>query len=376
MEAVGRLAGGIAHDFNNLLTIINTYAELTLARLPRDDPGRRDIEDIHRAGVSAAKLTRQMLAFSRKQVLAPRMLDINETITALTGMISRVLGAEVDVSIELRPNLGPIWADAGQIEQVLMNLAVNARDAMPAGGTLKIETSEVDLGETYDAHRRMIPVGRYVMLGVSDTGVGMTPYVKDHLFEPFFTTKRPGEGTGLGLATVYGIVKQSDGYIWVYSEPGQGSSFKIYFPRYTGDDADIPAATGEFAIPTPVKATILLVEDDAMVRAAVRRVLDQSEHRVLEAESGADALQTFRSGRGLIDLVITDMVMPNMTGADLIRELREWNPALRAIIMSGYSEETTTRDWRLPPNAVFLEKPLSPARLLRAVCDALGGSSD
>lgn len=372
MEAVGRLAGGIAHDFNNLLTIINTYAELTLGRMPQDDPVRRDIEDIRSAGMSAAKLTRQMLAFSRKQVLAPSMLDINQTITALAGMLSRLLGGEVDVVTELRPDLGPIWADAGQIEQVLMNLAVNARDAMPNGGTLKIETADVELGEGNEAHRHQIPPGSYIMLGVSDTGVGMSVDVKEHLFEPFFTTKPSGYGTGLGLATVYGIVKQSGGYIWVYSEPGQGSSFKIYFPHYRGDDVAIPAATGEFAVQSDHTATILLVEDDAMVRGAVRRILDRSPHSIVEAESGADALEAFRQRHGRFDLVITDMVMPNMTGADLIRELREWNAELRAIIMSGYSEETTTRDWRLPPNAVFLEKPLSPSRLLRAVSEALG----
>jgi CheY-like chemotaxis protein len=372
MDAVGRLAGGIAHDFNNLLTVINTYAELTLARLPEGDPTRADLEDIRHAGQSAAKLTRQMLAFSRKQVLAPRVLDINEAITGLAGMLARVLGDHVDVVTDLRKNLGPIFADAGQLEQVLMNLAVNARDAMPKGGTLKIETAEVELGEGYEAHRRQIPPGRYIMLGVSDTGVGMSAHVREHLFEPFFTTKQPGQGTGLGLATVYGIVKQSGGYIWVYSEPGQGSSFKIYFPRYTGSDEALPNATGEFPIPHREAATLLLVEDDTMVRAAVRRILERSPHTILEAESGPVAIELFRTRQGRIDLVITDMVMPNMTGAELVHELREWNADLRAIIMSGYSEETTTRDWKLPPNSVFLEKPISPSRLLRAVSDALG----
>jgi len=372
MEAVGRLAGGIAHDFNNLLTVINTYSELTLGRMSQDDPVRADIEEIRRAGGSAAKLTRQMLAFSRKQVLTPRMVDMNDAITALTGMLSRVLGDDVQVVTELRSSLGPIWADPGQIEQVLMNLAVNARDAMPTGGTLRIETAEVDLGEGYEAHRDRIPAGSYIMLGVSDSGVGMTAHVKEHLFEPFFTTKQPGQGTGLGLATVYGIVKQSGGYIWVYSEPGLGSSFKIFFPRYTGGDAEIPDGTGEFPIPANDRATILLVEDDPMVRGAARRILDPSPHDVLEAESGAAAMEVFRMRHGRIDLVVTDMVMPNMTGPELIRELRESKPELRAIVMSGYSEEATTRDWRLPPNVLFLEKPLSPAGLLRAVSDVLG----
>jgi PAS domain S-box-containing protein len=372
MEAVGRLAGGIAHDFNNLLTIINTYAELTLTRMSPDDPARQDIEDIRHAGMSAARLTRQMLAFSRKQVLNPRMLDINEAITGVTGMLARAIGDQANVVTELRPDLPPIWADAGQLEQVLMNLAVNAHDAMPNGGSLSIETAAVDLGEGNADQRRDIPPGRYVMLAVSDSGIGMTPDVKEHLFEPFFTTKQPGRGTGLGLATVYGIVKQSGGYIWVYSEPGHGTTFKIYFPQYAGEDREVPMATGEFQIPVRAAARILLVEDDPMVRAAVRRILASSPHHVTEAESGPDAIERFREGQGMFDLVITDMVMPGMTGADLIRELREWNPTLQAIIMSGYSEEATARDWKLPPNSVFLEKPVAPSRLLRAVSDALG----
>ncbi len=376
MEAVGRLAGGIAHDFNNLLTIINTYSELTLKRLPADDPMRADIADIRHAGLSAAGLTRQMLAFSRKQVLTPRVLDINEAIAGITGMVRRVIGDQVDVVTELTANLPRIWADAGQLEQVLMNLAVNAHDAMPSGGTLTIETAEITLGEGNEGHGREIPAGHYVMLGVSDTGVGMTAHVKEHLFEPFFTTKQPGRGTGLGLATVYGIVKQSGGHIWVYSEPGHGSKFKIYFPPYRGDDGEIPMATGEFQVPARAPANVLLAEDDPMVRSAVRRILDDSPHRVTEAESGPDAIEKFKGGQGRFDLVITDMVMPTMTGADLIRELREWNPGLRAIIMSGYSEEATARDWQLPPNAIFLEKPISPSRLLRAVDDALGAAHD
>lgn len=372
MEAVGRLAGGIAHDFNNLLTIITSYSELTLAHLAPDDPARADIEDIRRAGVSAARLTRQMLAFSRKQVLTPRVLDINEAITGLSGMLTRVIGDQVSVVTELRSGLSPIWADAGQLEQVFMNLAVNAHDAMPKGGTLTIETAEVELGEGNEEPHRQIPAGRYVMLSVSDTGVGMTAQVKEHLFEPFFTTKQPGRGTGLGLATVYGIVKQSGGYIWVYSEPGHGSTFKIYFPLYSGEDSEAPIATGEFQIPAHASASILLVEDDRMVRNVLRRTLEKSPHRVTEAESGPDAIQKFKDGQGRFDLVITDMVMPRMTGADLIRELREWNPSLRAIIMSGYSEEATTRDWRLPPNSLFIEKPISPTGFLRTVSDALG----
>jgi nitrogen-specific signal transduction histidine kinase/ActR/RegA family two-component response regulator len=376
MEAVGRLAGGVAHDFNNLLTIINTYSELILRRISPDDPSRADIECIRSAAVSAAQLTRQMLAFSRKQVLTPRVLDINEAITGLTGMLSRVLGDHVHVVTQLRPGLASILADAGQVEQVLMNLAVNAHDAMPNGGTLTIETAEVRLGDGTEEHRHDIPPGRYVLLGVSDTGTGMTAHVQEHLFEPFFTTKQPGRGTGFGLATVYGIVKQSGGYIWVSSEPGRGSTFKIYFPQHTGENDEMPTATDELPIPTRKAANILLVEDDATVRRAVRRILDHSPHRVDEAASGPEALETFRKREAQFDLVITDMMMMSMTGAELVRELRKWNPALRAIIMSGYSEEATTGDWRLPPNCAFIEKPVSPRRLLRAVSDALGTARD
>jgi two-component system, cell cycle sensor histidine kinase and response regulator CckA len=291
----------------------------------------------------------------------------------MTGMLERVLGDHVEVVTQLSPELGPIWADAGQLEQVLVNLAVNARDAMPNGGTLRIETGERRLDDGTDGHRHFIPAGRYVMLAVSDTGAGMTEEIKAKIFEPFFTTKGVGEGTGLGLATVYGIVKQSGGYIWVYSEPGRGSTFKLYFPLYTGSETGIPEATGEYQIPAAEAATILLVEDDSMVRHAVRRILDRSPHTIFEAASAREAIAQFNEKRGRVDLVITDMVMPNMTGGELIRELRERNPQLRAIIMSGYSEEATTREWRLPPNSVFVEKPISPSKLLRCVAEALGG---
>ena len=375
MEAVGRLAGGFAHDFNNLLTVISSYVELSLARMGSDDPLRPDLEEIRRAGISAAKLTRQMLAFSRKQALAPRAIDVNGAITGLTAMLTRVLGAQIAVATDLRPGLGRIFADAGQLEQVLMNLAVNARDAMPDGGTLRIETAELDLAESTDAHRRSIPPGQYVVLTVSDSGVGMTPEVQAHIFEPFYTTKQPGQGTGLGLATVYGIVQQSGGYVWVYSEPGRGTSFKVFFPVHDGATDEPTKMTGEFAIPRQDAATILLVEDDPTVRGVVRRILDRSPHRVCEAGSGSAALEIFRAQQGRVDLVITDMMMPGMTGAELVRELREWQPQLRAIIMSGYSEEATKRDWRLPESALFLEKPISPSQLTRAIGEALGSET-
>jgi len=376
MEAVGRLAGGVAHDFNNLLTIINTYSDFLLSAMPSDDARRGDVEEIRRAVASAARLTRQMLTFSRRQIVSPTTLDLNEAIAGMAGMLARVLGDHVRVETALQPGPLPLLADAGQLEQVLLNLAVNARDAMPGGGTLRIETGQVTLDDGFEAqgHQRIIPAGRYVMLAVSDTGGGMSDEVKSHIFEPFFTTKGAGHGTGLGLATVYGIVKQFGGYIWVYSEPDRGSSFKIYFPLHlAAADVALPGATGEFAIPPQERATLLLVEDDAMVRSAVRRILERSPHDIHEAATPADAIEMFKSQRGRIDLVVTDMMMPQMTGAELIRELRERNPNLRAIIMSGYSEAAASRDWRLPPNALFLEKPIAPNKLLRCIAEVLAG---
>lgn len=376
MEAVGRLAGGIAHDFNNLLTIINTYSEFLLSAIPSDDARRADVEEIRRAVASATRLTRQMLTFSRRQVVAPVTLDLNEAIAGMAGMLARVLGDDVRVDTELQAGSLPLLADAGQLEQVLLNLAVNARDAMPRGGRLCIETGQVTLDDGFEAqgHQRIIPAGHYVMLAVSDTGGGMTDDVKSHIFEPFFTTKGPGRGTGLGLATVYGIVKQSGGHIWVYSEPNRGTSVKIYFPLHAAAPESSPARlTGEFPIPSRDAATLLLVEDDAMVRGAVRRILERSPHAILEAATPAEAIELFTAHRGRIDLVVTDMMMPELTGAELIRELRERNPHLRAIIMSGYSEAATSRDWRLPPNALFLEKPIAPNKLLRCIADVLAG---
>jgi PAS domain S-box-containing protein len=372
MEAVGRLAGGIAHDFNNLLTIINSGAELALAHMTASEPARQDIDAIRQAGVSAARLTRQMLAFSRKQVLAPRRLDVNEAITGLTAMLQRVLGEEIEVVTTLRSGLGAVWADAGQLEQVVMNLAVNARDAMPTGGTLRIETDEVSLSEACQGHRCDVPPGRYTTLAVSDTGVGMNAHVKERLFEPFFTTKQPGHGTGLGLATVYGIVKQSGGYISVQSEPRRGTTFRIYLPRHAETDAEQRLHADELVIPPVHTAAILLVEDDASVRHAVRRMLEKTSHEVHEAGSGSEAMDLFGARQGRIDLVITDMILPKMTGAELVHQLRRSKPALRAVIMSGYSKEAVTLEWRLPTNSIFIEKPLSPVPLLRAVSQALG----
>ena len=373
MEAVGRLAGGIAHDFNNLLTVIHTYAELALSATPEGDERRDDLEEIRRAAVSAARLTRQMLAFSRKQVLAPRKIDVNDAINGLTGMMQRVIGDHVKVSTDLRPNLGHIWADAGQLEQVLVNLAVNARDAMPNGGMLRIETANATLHEGYSSHEgHPIPAGDYILLAVSDSGIGMTREVQARIFEPFFTTKQAGQGTGLGLSTVYGIVRQSGGYIWVYSEPGQGTCFKIYFPRHVGDDAAPQQPAQDRIVATTRSAELLLVEDEPLVRGAVRKILEKAGYTLTAVDSAPAAIAEFSARHGRFDLVITDMVMPGMSGAELIRELRERNPDLRAIIMSGYSEELTLRETVLPANAVYLEKPISPNDLTSCVNELLG----
>jgi CheY-like chemotaxis protein len=370
---VGRLAGGIAHDFNNLLTVIQSYADLLLSTTPADDERHADLQEILHAARSAAGLTRQMLAFSRKQVLAPQRVDLSRSTRGVIGMVKRIIGDNIEVKTTLREDVHPIWADAGQLEQVLINLAVNARDAMPNGGLLKIETANVRLEQgNASYHGQSIPAGDYAMLAVADTGVGMPEEVRRQIFEPFFTTKDAGRGTGLGLSTVYGIVKQSEGFIWVYSEPGQGSVFKIYFPRYAGDEEEDSMAVAAPRLRHDRASSVLLVEDEPHVRAAVRRVLETRGFRVTEAEQPSEALTLFMDPARHFDLVITDMMMPQKTGAELVRDFSERCPGLRAIIMSGYSEEATSRQWRLPPQALFVEKPIEPAELFRKINEAFG----
>jgi PAS domain S-box-containing protein len=377
MEAVGRLAGGIAHDFNNILTVISSYAELMLAATPPDDPQRAGMDEIRRAAASAARLTRQMLAFSRKQVLAPRRVLLDEAIIGLTGMLQRMIGENVVVSADVRAAVPPIWADIGQLEQVLLNLAVNARDAMPDGGALRIETGMTILhGGTVCHDGEVMPSGNYVTLAVRDTGTGMSADVRARIFEPFFTTKAPGQGTGLGLATVYGIVKQSGGFIMVDSTPGEGSTFTLYFPPYAGEQPAAMETTGEWSIGAARSATVLLVEDDAVVRRVLRRMLEGAGHTVLDAASAADAIRVFAEQAGAFDLVITDMMMRGQTGAELVRDLRQRAPELRAIVLSGYSEELAAGDWQLPQNVLFLQKPISSTQLIRHVSELLGYDAD
>ncbi|MBI3326399.1 MAG: response regulator, partial [Nitrospinae bacterium] len=370
MEAVGRLAGGVAHDFNNLLTIITGRTQLQLMRLPVDHPVRRDLELIHSAAARAATLTGQLLAFSRRQILQPKVLDLNALVHEVSLLLRRLIGEDIAFVTVLDPALGQVRADPGQLEQVLFNLAINARDAMPQGGQLTLETANVERHAGNGRGEAGIPPGRYVQLRIRDTGIGMDPEVRAHLFEPFFTTKEVGKGTGLGLATVYGIVTQSGGYIAVDTAPGWGTTFTLCLPRV--DDA--PAATPSDQTPAALlrgQATILLVEDDADVRDLACDILTQTGYRVLSAGSGAEALQHCEQHAEAIDLVLTDVVMPGMSGRDLAgRVMHHW-PRVKILYMSGYTDEMLGRHGALDPSISFLEKPFSPESLTRKVREVL-----
>ena len=370
MEAVGRLAGGIAHDFNNLLTIIKGYTELALQRKDVADLARADIEHIDDASERAAGLVRQLLAFSRKQVLQPKNLDLNGIVLGLEKLLRRLIGEDIEMKTAVAAGLGTIKADPAQVEQVLMNLVVNARDAMPNGGKMIVETSNVDLDRTYASEHVSVKPGRYVMLAVTDTGTGMSPETVAHIFEPFFTTKSSGKGTGLGLATVYGIVKQSGGYIWVYSEPGQGSTFKVYFPRVD------EVAERDYRTPTKASAkrgteTLLLVEDDEAVRELADTILSAQGYKVICAESPKKA-QEIAAKRGKeIDLVLTDVIMPTMSGHELARKLMAKNGKIRVLYMSGYTDNFIAQGGVLEEGLAFLQKPFTPRALVEKVREVL-----
>jgi PAS domain S-box-containing protein len=368
MEAVGRLAGGIAHDFNNLLTIIKGYTELARRRAETPEL-KTDIDRIEDASERAAALVRQLLAFSRKQVLQPKNLDLNGVVGALEQLLRRLVGEHIQLQTNLAAKLGTIKADPSQVEQVLMNLVVNARDAMPEGGRLIIETCNAELDQKYASEHVSVKPGPYVMMAVSDTGTGMSAETIAHIFEPFFTTKG-GKGTGLGLATTYGIVKQSGGYIWVYSEPGQGTTFKVYLPRF---DEEVSAETRAKVKTTVARGseTVLLVEDDEAVRELTEMVLQSYGYRVLVAEDPTDAQKLSDIPGTNLSLVVTDVVMPTMSGRELVKRLTDKHPHLRVLYMSGYTDNVITSGGVLEPGLAFLQKPFTPASLASKVREVL-----
>ena len=369
MGAVGRLAGGVAHDFNNILTVIMGYSELALYRLGSNHGVSKHLGEIKMAAERAASLTRQLLAFSRQQVLFPRILDLNSVVNNLTRMLLRLIGEDISLSFKAGA-VGNIKADLGQVEQILMNLVVNARDAMPQGGTISIETSRVDLEDGYvDSHLSVQP-GRYVMLSVSDTGCGMDEKTVPHIFEPFFTTKGPGQGTGLGLSIVYGIVKQSEGYIWVYSEPDRGTTFKIYFPEQShGDHKTYEVApVPDLMVRTE---TVLVVEDDEDLRKLIVALIEAAGYRVREAANGEAALQVVRDSSEHIHLVLTDVLMPMMSGIELSSQLRKLQPDLKVLLMSGYAGDLIARYRVAESELMLIEKPFTRQGLLARIRTAL-----
>ena len=370
MEAIGKLAGGVAHDFNNLLTAINGHSEMCLRRLTPEDPLYRHVDGIRRTGDRAAALTRQLLAFSRKQILQPQVIDLNHIVVELSKMLQRLIGEDIDLLMGLEADLGKVKADPNQLEQVLMNLCVNARDAMPKGGKLTVETSNVQLGEEFAGQHLSAPPGNYVMLAVSDTGCGMDALTQARIFEPFFTTKEVGKGTGLGLATVYGIVKQSGGSVWVYSEVGRGSTFKIYFPAVEGKVEKIKVDAEVFELAAGIE-TVLLVEDEEVVREMAMEILRECGYHVLQAEDGANALQLARQYPGEIHLMLTDVVMPRMSGRELAEQLTPLRPDIRVLYMSGYTDDAIVHHGVLDEGTAFIGKPFSMQALARKVRETL-----
>ncbi len=358
MESIGRMTGGIAHDFNNMLTPILGYAELLMNQLPPDDPRRTNVENIIHSGERSRDLVRQLLAFSRQQALEMKPLDLNSVIASFEKILRRTLHENVVIKTTLGPSLGTVLADVGQIEQILMNLAIKAQDAMPVGGTLFIETSEVHLDDTYISLHKGSTVGDYVLLAVSDTGTGMDQAVLDHLFEPFFTTKSPGKGTGLGLSTVYGIVKQHGGYIMAYSEPGGGTTFRIYFPL-SGEPAMRNGGGMERPAGIPGAETVLVIEDEDLVRELVIGIMKDSGYTVLEARDGKTAHDIAQTFAGDIHLVISDMILPDTTGTDLYERLSRLRKGMKVLYMSGYTPDVISHAGRLGPDAHFIQKPFS-----------------
>jgi PAS domain S-box-containing protein len=374
MEAVGRLAGGIAHDFNNLLTVIKGYSDLMLSEVRPGERMRNEVEEIRKAADRAAALTRQLLAFSRRQVLEPRVLDLNAVVNNMDRLLRRLIGDDVEFYTVLDAQLGTVKADPGQVEQVIMNLAVNARDAMPTGGRLTVETSNVELDDAYARENGLAHGGSFVMLAVTDNGMGMTAEIRSQIFEPFFTTKELGKGTGLGLSTVYGIVKQSGGHISCYSEVGKGTSFKVYLPIV----ATVKTQTTELtpqprlaAEPRKATETVLLVEDEDGVRALVRQVLERDGYRVIEARTGAEAILSSEQFTEKIDLLLTDVVLAHMSGKDVAKDVMAKRTDAKVLFISGYTEEAIVGNGVLEAGTAFLQKPFTPNALSRKVREIL-----
>jgi PAS domain S-box-containing protein len=373
IEAIGQLAGGVAHDFNNILMAITAFTELTISKLDERSPLRDTLSEILKSADQGASLTQQMLAFSRRQIMQPKIIELNSILHSMKNFLKRLLGEDIELNMILDQTLGRIKADPSKLEQVIMNLAINARDAMPEGGKLIIETSNTEMDEEYTSHHAGSRIGRYVLLTVSDTGTGMSEATMARIFEPFFTTKEHGRGTGLGLSTVYGIVKQSEGYITVYSEPGHGSAFRVYFPRIDEEiQKDLVVAQN---VSLKGSETILVVDDNEPVRSSMSALLEMHGYRVLQAANGPESIELLRRNSEAVHLMITDIVMPAMSGLTLAQSLREMRPNLRVLCMSGYSREAFERQGRIEMGTDFLSKPVSMGVLLskvREILDRLG----
>jgi PAS domain S-box-containing protein len=375
MEAVGRLAGGVAHDFNNLLTAISTNADLALAALRSEQDVQEEIGQIKRASERAAALTRQLLAFSRKQMLQPRVLHLNDAVREASDLLERLIGEDVQLVTHLDPDIWPVVADAGQLTQVVMNLAVNGRDAMPNGGVLVITTGNLVVSDALAARQRGLKPGEYVVMTMRDTGTGMDRKTQERVFEPFFTTKEQGKGTGLGLSTVYGIVKQSDGYIQLASEPGRGTTFWIFLPRATPSAPAAVKAPARAPVSVAKGTTVLIVEDEAQVRGAAARVLRRYGYTVLEAQNGVEALALWAERGQDIALVVTDVVMPQLGGRDLVRQLRAGGATVPVLFISGYAEGATPERGDDTGRSVFLAKPFDIAVFVRIVGELISGDT-
>ncbi len=371
METVGQLAGGIAHDLNNLFTILNGYSQLSLLEVKEDHPLRGNLEEIQKTTARAAQLTHHLLAMSRRQVLDMKVVDLNRLLESLETMLRRIIGEDIELILDLKSDLGKVKVDPGQTEQVILNLVVNARDAMPNGGKLLIQTSNIELDETYVRSHFDVTPGRYVLLSVTDTGCGMGPEVREKIFDPFFTTKEKGKGTGLGLSTVYGIVKQSGGHIWVYSERNHGTTFKIYLPS-VGEEACHLSRTEEVSDFPKGDETILLVEDEDALRSLAARILRDQGYRVLEAPNGGEAMKFARElARETIHLLVTDLVMPQMGGKELVEQFTLLHPESRILFISGYTDGVMVHHASLSPGTPFLQKPFSPMELAKKVREVL-----